>query len=127
MNAMNTYYDRPDLPMGAPKTRGVNLGCFQHWPDSIIARYPHRIQSTVELPDAVKSYREILNQQPDSSVTIITRFRRCRFAAIEPDNISSHWPELVSKSKAARFHGGSISGRKGIQPSNRFGRFFLCL
>ena len=101
MNAMNTYYDRPDLPMGAPKTKGVSLGSFQHWPDSIIARYPHTIQSTVELPDAVKSYRKILNQQPDSSVTIITVGFLTNLADLlrsQPDGISSlSGHELVSK------------------------------
>ena len=44
----------------------------QHWTDTIIARYPHRIKKNSEAPDAVELYRKILAQQPDNSVTIIT-------------------------------------------------------
>ena len=116
MNVMNTYYGRPDLPMGAPKTRGINLGSFQHWPDSIIAKYPHRIRSTDELPDAVEIYRKILNQQPDSSVTIVTVGFLTNLAGLlrsQADSICSlTGPELVSKkvkqliSMAGRFPAG---------------------
>jgi inosine-uridine nucleoside N-ribohydrolase len=113
---MNTYYGRPDLPMGAPKKGGVSMGAPQHWPDSIIARYPHRIRSTTELPDAVKTYRKILNGQPDSSVTIVTVGFLTNLAGLlrsQPDSISSlTGPELVSKkvkklvSMAGRFPAG---------------------
>lgn len=72
MDVLNTYYGRPDLPMGAPKTDAVNMGAWQHWPDTLVARYPHRIRSTAELPDAVEVYRKLLCEQPDTSVTIVT-------------------------------------------------------
>jgi inosine-uridine nucleoside N-ribohydrolase len=116
INVMNTYYGRPDLPMGAPIASGVSLGSFQHWPDSIIARYPHKIQSTAELPDAVKTYRKILNQQPDTSVTIVTVGFLTNLADLlrsQADSISSLTGlELVSKkvkrlvSMAGRFPAG---------------------
>jgi pyrimidine-specific ribonucleoside hydrolase len=72
MDALNTYFGRPDLPMGAPKGRAVNMTAFQHWPDSIVAKYPHKLEKTSDLPDAVSVYRKILHEQPDSSVTIVT-------------------------------------------------------
>ncbi len=72
INVINTYFGRSDLPVGAPKTAGVNLGSSQHWADSIVNKYPHSINSTSEVPDAVSLYRKILNAQPDNSVTIVT-------------------------------------------------------
>lgn len=69
---INTYFNRSEIPIGAPKTAGAALGSSQHWADSIVAKYPHRISSTSEAPDAVDVYRKILNGQPDRSVTIVT-------------------------------------------------------
>ena len=72
INVINTYFGRSELPVGAPKTNGVNLGSSQHWADSIVARYPQSIKSTSEVADAVDIYRKILSAQPDKSVTIVT-------------------------------------------------------
>ncbi len=72
INVINTYFGRSDLPVGAPKTAGVNLGSSQHWADSIVQKYPHSIKSTSEAADAVDIYRKVLNNQPDKSVTIVT-------------------------------------------------------
>ncbi len=72
IDVINTYFRQPGLPIGAPKTEGVSLGSSQHWADSIVAKYPHTLQSTTDAPDAVKVYRKILSSQPDNSVTIIT-------------------------------------------------------
>ena len=69
---INAYFGRNDLPIGAPKTEGVSMTASQHWPDSIVAKYPHKIKSTSEVPDAVTIYRRVLAAQPDSSVTIVT-------------------------------------------------------
>lgn len=72
INVINTYFRRKELAIGAPKTEGVNLGSSQHWADSIVAKYPHAVKSTSEVPDAVEIYRKVLSTQPDNSVTIIT-------------------------------------------------------
>jgi inosine-uridine nucleoside N-ribohydrolase len=72
INVINTYFNRPNIPIGAPKGPGVSLGCSQHWSDSIVARYLHKLRSTSDAPDAVKIYRQILSSQPDHSVTIVT-------------------------------------------------------
>lgn len=72
IDVINTYFGRPGLLIGAPKTIGVNLGSSQHWADSIVADYPHKLNSTSEAPDAVSIYRNILSEQPDKSVTIVT-------------------------------------------------------
>ncbi len=60
IDVINTYFGRPDLPIGAPKGNGVNLGSSQHWADSIVAKYPHTINSTDDVPDATLIYRRVL-------------------------------------------------------------------
>jgi inosine-uridine nucleoside N-ribohydrolase len=72
IEVINTYFGRPYLEIGAPKTAGASMGSSQHWADSIVARYPHKIQSTEDVPDAVSVYRKILSNQSDKSVTIVT-------------------------------------------------------
>ena len=72
INLINTYFGRKDLPIGAPKTAGVNIGSSQHWADSIVSHYLHSINATSEVPDAVEIYRKMLSSQPDTSVTIVT-------------------------------------------------------
>ncbi|NSW94188.1 MAG: ADP-ribosylglycohydrolase family protein [Bacteroidales bacterium] len=72
IDVINTYFGRPDLQIGAPKGNGASMGAWQHWADSITRKYPHRINSTDEVPDAVEIYRKVLSSQPDKSVTIVT-------------------------------------------------------
>jgi len=72
INVINSYFGRSELAIGAPKTKGVNLGSSQHWADSIVAKYPHKIKSTDEVANAVDVYRKTLAGQPDKSVTIVT-------------------------------------------------------
>jgi inosine-uridine nucleoside N-ribohydrolase len=71
-SVFNTYFNRPDLPIGVPKGEAVLLRDRQHWSDTILARYPHKIKTNDEALDAVKLYRKILAKQPDHSVTLIT-------------------------------------------------------
>lgn len=72
IDVINTYFGKPDLPLGAPKSSGVNMNSPYHWADSIVARYPHTVKSTHDVPDAIGVYRKILAVQADSSVTIVT-------------------------------------------------------
>ena len=116
IEVINTYFNRQNLEIGAPKSEGVNLGSSQHWADSIVAKYPHKIQSTSEVPDAVSVYRKILNAQPDKSITIVTvgfLTNLNNLLKSQPDNINPlSGEELVSKkvkrlvSMAGRFPQG---------------------
>lgn len=72
LSVLNTYFNRPDLPIGVPRGDALVLRDFQHWTDTLIERYPHNVSDNDEVPDAVSLYRQILQRQPDSSVTIIT-------------------------------------------------------
>jgi inosine-uridine nucleoside N-ribohydrolase len=72
IDVLNTYFGRKELPIGAPKTAGVNIGSSQHWADTIVEKYPHSVRSTTEVSDAVDVYRRTLANEPDNSVTIVT-------------------------------------------------------
>lgn len=72
LNIFNTYFNRPQIPIGVPKGSAVNLPAKQKWDSIIVTKYPHAIKSNDEATDAVLLYREILSKQPDQSVTIVT-------------------------------------------------------
>ena len=72
MNVFNTYFSRPNPPVGVPRGNALTLRDWQHWTDTLIEKYPHSIKSNRDVPDAPDLYRKILSQQPDHSVTIVT-------------------------------------------------------
>jgi pyrimidine-specific ribonucleoside hydrolase len=72
LNVFNTYFNRPEIPIGVPKGIGVNLPAKQRWDSVIVANYPHALKTNEEATDAVLLYREILSKQPNASVTIVT-------------------------------------------------------
>ena len=72
ISVINTYFGRPDIPIGIVKKDRPNKDCAQQWAQAIIAKYPHKLKSNNEAAEAVSLYREILAKQPDASVTIIS-------------------------------------------------------
>jgi len=72
LDVFNTYFNRPDIPIGVPSQKASELRDVQHWSDSVRKNYPHSIRGNSEAQDAVELYRKILAGQPDTSVTIIT-------------------------------------------------------
>lgn len=72
LNVLNTYFKRPDCPIGVVRSPAVNLVASQKWDSLLVAKYPHRLLNNEQAEDAVILYRKILAQQPDHSVTIIS-------------------------------------------------------
>jgi pyrimidine-specific ribonucleoside hydrolase len=72
LDILNTYFKRSDIPIGVPKGNAIDTKDFQHWTDTLLARYSHSVASNHDVPDAVTLYRRLLSQQPDHSVTIVT-------------------------------------------------------
>ena len=66
MDAVNTFYKRPDLPIGAP-AKGV--GRKSKYAQGVADAFPHDLK---EVPDAAGLYLDLLGRQPDGSVTIVT-------------------------------------------------------
>jgi inosine-uridine nucleoside N-ribohydrolase len=71
-NVLNTYFKRPDLLIGVPKGKALELKDNQHWTDTLLLKYPHKIKKNDEVLNATEVYRKALASQPDRSVTIIT-------------------------------------------------------
>jgi len=75
IEVINTYFNRPSIPVGAPKSEGgVDLTTWHKvkWTEVLPAKYKHQTAKTSDAPDAVKVYRKVLNAQPDHSVIICT-------------------------------------------------------
>lgn len=67
---LNTYFGRPDIPLGRLTGDGVDRE--SHYAQHIAAAFPGRLASAADAPDAVALYREILAAQPPASAVIVT-------------------------------------------------------
>jgi len=71
-NVLNTYFKRPDILIGVPKGKALEIKDNQHWTDTLLQKYPHKIKKNDEVLSATEVYRKALVSQPDRTVTIIT-------------------------------------------------------
>ncbi|MFM9908198.1 MAG: nucleoside hydrolase [Chitinophagaceae bacterium] len=72
LDVMNTYFNRPGLPIGVVRGNAVTIDAWQKWDSLLAANYTHDINSNEQAEDALKLYRRLLSTQPDKSVTIVT-------------------------------------------------------
>ncbi len=89
LDAINTFYGRPNLPIGGPKGQAVNRKSV--YAQSVVEAYPHSVDTADALPNAALLYRQILARQPDSSVVIVTvgyLTNLSRLLHTPPDSIS---------------------------------------
>lgn len=73
VDLINTFYGRGEVPIGAARSGKVAPSPFlavARQRDGDQPRFPHRVTSTKELPDAVGLLRRTLAAQPDGSVVI---------------------------------------------------------
>jgi len=120
LSVLNTYFKRPDIPIGITKTKEPNKLCQQKWAEAIVEKYPHAVKSNDEAENAITLYRKILAAQPDKSVTIITVGFFTNLANLldsKADQYSSlNGKDLVSKkvkrlvSMAARIDTSKVGG-----------------
>jgi inosine-uridine nucleoside N-ribohydrolase len=105
---INTYFKHPDIPLGAPA--GPDVNDRQRFPDGywaeiLPAKYPHKVKNTADAPDAVQVYRQILSNQPDTSVNIITVGFFTNLAALlqsPPDRFSELDGKALVRKKVRR-------------------------
>jgi len=69
-DAINTYYGRPDIPIGIKKGKGVNRDVG--YIEKVADKFPNDINSDTDIPDAKVLYRQILAGLPDKSVKILS-------------------------------------------------------
>ncbi|MCC5843071.1 MAG: nucleoside hydrolase [Verrucomicrobia bacterium] len=72
--AINSYYGRPDIPLGACQRDdvGIEAARFVQKLAADTARYGHTVTSREQVPDAVDLYRRGLAAAPDHSVVIVS-------------------------------------------------------
>jgi len=70
LDAINTYYGRGDIPIGAYK--GSKLALHESsYAKTVAERCPNDIGLSSQVPDVLRVYRKVLSSQPDGKVTII--------------------------------------------------------
>ncbi len=70
IDAINTWYGRGDLPIGAPKKIGIAR--VSKYTRAVAGRLPHTLKHGTDPEDAVELYRRLLIAAPDHSITIVT-------------------------------------------------------
>ena len=101
LSLLNTYFKRPDIPVGVTKSHEPNKDCKQKWAEAIVNKYTHPIMKNGDAWEAVHLYRKILSTQPDKSVTLITIgffSNLARLLDSKPDEFSRlNGKELINK------------------------------
>lgn len=71
IDAINTAYGHPNIPVGDVARSEADT--FDHgYTDELIARLPHSVDDSGDVPSAVAIYRRLLAKAPDHSVTIVS-------------------------------------------------------
>jgi len=112
LNVFNTYFHRPEIPIAVPHKNGLLLRDWQHWTDTLVAKYPHHIKSNAEVPEPVNLYRKILSAAADTSISIVTVGFLTNLAGLlksAPDQYSSLTGNELVKKKVKRLV--SMGGR----------------
>lgn len=69
LDAINTYYGRPNLPIGTLKDTGFHT--YSAFSNNVATNFPNDLVSGVNAPNATTLYRQILAAQPDNSVVFV--------------------------------------------------------
>jgi len=75
VDAINTFYGRPDLPIGVTKgnyPRDSKYVGLAEKTDNGVFRYPHDLLKSSDAPDAVAVLRQVLADAEPNSITIIS-------------------------------------------------------
>ncbi|MAS96927.1 MAG: nucleoside hydrolase [Verrucomicrobiales bacterium] len=71
VDAINTYYGRPDIPIGTDKDGAKVRGSKpSSYTSALMEDFPNDAKPDDEMPDALNVYREVLQAQPDGAVVI---------------------------------------------------------
>lgn len=71
IDAIDTAYGNGDIPIG--DVAGSDAGTFDHgYTDALVAKLPHSVENSGDVPDAVALYQRLLKHAPDGSVTVIS-------------------------------------------------------
>lgn len=74
LDAINTYFRRPDIPIGTLKNSQDALGAanLDVYNRALAMKFPNDVKHADNAPNALALYRELLAKEPDNSVVIVT-------------------------------------------------------
>jgi hypothetical protein len=70
LDAVNTFWNRPDIPLGVPYFEGVNKGSY--YAGTIARNFPNDVGEQKKIENATSLYRRILASQEDGSVILVS-------------------------------------------------------
>ncbi len=72
LDIINTYFKRPNLPVGVVRGNAADIGAIQKWDSMLVSKYPHDLKNNSQAEDALTLYRRLLSEAKDNSLTIVT-------------------------------------------------------
>lgn len=74
LDAINTYFKRPDIPIGTLRNSDDALGAanLDVYNKALAEQFPNDLKHADNAPNALGLYRELLASEPDTSVVIMT-------------------------------------------------------
>ncbi len=115
IDVINTYYGRPDLPIGSSKA-GPDP---EEWYRQSVGAYPHDLRSGDDAPDAIALYRKILAGQPDGSVVIVVVGWLTNMAGLLESGPDEHSP--LSGRELVKAKVKELIAMGGLWPNSRPG------
>lgn len=110
LDAINTYFGRPHLPIGVPKDPAPDRN--SDYAQDVAEMFPHDLEASSQAPDATTLYRKLLASQPDHSVVIVSVGYLTNLASLlnsKPDTLSPLGGRALVAKKVKRYV--SVGGR----------------
>jgi len=124
ISVINTYYGRPELPIGAYKGTDLDPNAsYLSYVDDLVANFPSTVQSASEVDDSVTVYRQALVGAEDHSVAISSIGLLTNLKALlmsEADGISplNGYDLVALKVKSLAVMGGKYPSSNGGSECN---------
>jgi len=123
IDVINTFYGRPDIPIGNKKTKGVYRN--SKYARKISEAFEQDIGLAEQAPDAVDVYRKVLSQQEDNSVVIVSLGYLSNLKALlesGPDRYSQLTGKALVRQKVKTYY--CMGGRYPLQQNpGKWGNF----
>lgn len=108
VDAINTYYGRPNIPIGTDKVGPTALKRASEYTPALRDGFPNDIGPDDQAPDALEVYRKALKNQPDHSVVICSVGALSNLAALCREDL----PLVKRKVRHLVVMGGQIPPKK---------------